>query len=127
MATALTCTDLTLRDGVLTGRIDAPAGTALPTIELVVRNEVVAVGDTRAVADTPGVHLLTLAVPSVVLTEGLVTLILRVERASETLASLPIAVGEPLSLDILAELDLLRAELDMLKRAVRRQIGLGGL
>ena len=44
-------------------------------------------------------------------------------EVGETLASLPIVIGEPIDEDILAELDLLKAEVEMLKSAMRRHLG----
>lgn len=59
-------------------------------------------------------------IPSEVLTDGVQTFLLMENATGATLDSFTIVTGEVLSDDIRAEMDLLRAELDMLKKAFRR-------
>ena len=54
------------------------------------------------------------------LAEGTQTFLFRLAGSEETLAQFTIVTGVALEDDIRAEVDLLRAELDMLKRAFRR-------
>ncbi len=59
-------------------------------------------------------------IPRDVLTDGVQTFLINEKSTGDTLDSFAIVTGEVLSDDIRAEMDLLRAELDMLKRAFRR-------
>ena len=61
-----------------------------------------------------------LALPADVLTDGIQTFILVDNLTEATLDSFTIITGEPLDDDLRGEIDLLRAELDMLKKAFRR-------
>lgn len=54
------------------------------------------------------------------LSEGVQTFIISNKADGERLASFTIVTGQPLDEDFRAEMELLRAELDMLKRAFRR-------
>ncbi|SDW80158.1 hypothetical protein [Litoreibacter albidus] len=59
-------------------------------------------------------------IPREVLTDGVQTFLINEKSTGDTLDSFAIVTGEVLSDDIRAEMDLLRAELDMLKKAFRR-------
>lgn len=67
-----------------------------------------------------GYWVVRVPVPAVTLTDGVQTFLIADQRSGETLNSFTILAGEPLSEDIRVEMDLLRAELDMLKKAFRR-------
>ena len=67
----------------------------------------------------PGKWDLRLPIPPALIADGVQTFVVR-EAGGEVLASFAIVVGEPLAQDLRAEIDLLRAELDLLKRAFRR-------
>lgn len=71
-------------------------------------------------ADGPGRWRVTVPVPVAALSEGVQTVLIRDRASGERLAVFAIVTGEPLEDDIRAEVDLLRAELDMLKKAFRR-------
>lgn len=60
------------------------------------------------------------SIPSQLLGDGVQSFLVTENGTGETLDSFTIITGEPLSDDIRAEMDLLRAELDMLKKAFRR-------
>lgn len=59
-------------------------------------------------------------IPADVLSDGVQTFLIHAKPGGEKLASFTIITGAALEDDIRAEVDLLRAELDMLKRAFRR-------
>lgn len=61
-----------------------------------------------------------LAIPHDVLTDGVQTFVITDTETGDTLDSFTIVTGEPLDDDLRGEIDLLRAELDMLKKAFRR-------
>lgn len=73
-----------------------------------------------ALPDRPHSHAVRLPIPVEALSEGVQTFLLQDEGTGVTLAHFAIATGSALDEDIRAEVDLLRAELDMLKRAFRR-------
>ena len=63
---------------------------------------------------------LRIRVPAAAIADGVQTFLIREKASGETLESFSIIAGEAVAEDIRAEMDLLRAELDMLKRAFRR-------
>lgn len=69
--------------------------------------------------DEPGQFLVRVPVPVQLLSEGTQTFVVSDAETDERLASFTVVMGQPLDEDIRAELALLRAELDMLKRAFR--------
>ncbi len=67
-----------------------------------------------------GTWLLSAAVPAGLLSDGVQTFLIRDTEDGETLAHFTIVAGEATDADMRAELDLMRSELDMLKKAFRR-------
>ena len=61
-----------------------------------------------------------IAVPAEVMNEGVQSFLICDKGTGETLAHFTIITGVAMEDDMRAEVDLLRAELDMLKRAFRR-------
>ena len=61
-------------------------------------------------------------IPAVSINEGIQTYILCDGATGETLDSFAVVTGEPLQEDLRSEIALIRAELDMLKRAFRRHV-----
>jgi len=59
-------------------------------------------------------------IPADRIADGVQTFVIRDRRADAVLASFTIIAGDALAEDIRAEMSLLRAELDMLKKAFRR-------
>ena len=70
--------------------------------------------------DSPGTWNVKIAIPPDLLSEGVQTFMIWDAATDEKLGSFTVVTGEPLEDDIRGEVDLLRAELDMLKRAFRR-------
>ena len=64
--------------------------------------------------------LVSVPIPADRISDGVQTFVIRDRRAEDILASFSIVAGDALAEDIRAELSLVRAELDMLKRAFRR-------
>lgn len=60
-----------------------------------------------------------IAIPPDLLSDGVQTFVIQTE-SGDKLASFSVVTGEPLDDDLRAEIDLIRAELDILKRAFRR-------
>ncbi|MEM6578769.1 MAG: hypothetical protein AAF678_09780 [Pseudomonadota bacterium] len=68
----------------------------------------------------PGEWLVRIPVPVDRIADGVQTFVIHDAGTGETLDSFSIVAGDALSEDIRAEVNLLREELDMLKRAFRR-------
>ena len=71
-------------------------------------------------ADAKGQWVLSFPIPSDAISDGVQTLLILDDASGDTLAHVTLIMGEVLGDDIRAETELLRAELDMLKRAFRR-------
>ncbi|WP_166417240.1 hypothetical protein [Cochlodiniinecator piscidefendens] len=67
-----------------------------------------------------GQWILRFHIPLEALTDGVQTFLITDKRSGERLGSYTLVTGQALEDDFRAEVDLLRAELDMLKRAFRR-------
>jgi hypothetical protein len=65
-----------------------------------------------------GRHAVRVPIPAAILTEGVQTVLL--QTGDTVLAQFSLIAGTPLDDDLRAEIGLLRAELDLLKRAFRR-------
>jgi hypothetical protein len=100
-------------EGVLTGATGAP-----PALEALHQGQRIEGLTVTPVPGLAGSHAVRLALPPALLSEGVQTVILR--AGDNVLHHLTLVVGVPLEEDIRAEISLLRAELDLLKRAFRR-------
>ena len=119
--TELTLTKLQISEGVWTGRLTgAPQGATPPALEITHLDQ--PVPNTRLVQDpgAPGSWTVTVPIPAAALCEGIQTILIRDGASGARLSSFAILTGEPLEDDIRTEVDLLRAELDLLKKAFRR-------
>ena len=103
-------------EGVVTART---SGAPAPDIVVSVLDRTLE-GVQLVPSDEPGAWSLRIPVPADAIGEGVQTFLIRETSGDEVLARFSIAAGEILDDDIAAELSLLRAELDMLKRAFRR-------
>ena len=101
-------------EGVLTGTETAP--------QIAVTHLAKPVGGATVTEDPthPGQFLVRVPVPVELLSEGTQTFVISEAETDARLASFTVVMGQPLDEDIRAEMALLRAELDMLKRAFRR-------
>ena len=71
--------------------------------------------------DDPSIWNVVARIPTSAITDGVQTFILRDPISGETLDSFAVISGSPVQEDMRAEMALLRAELEMLKRAFRQQ------
>lgn len=101
-------------EGVVSGSDTAPA---LAVLHL--EKPVTGVAVT-AVADRPGDWLVQVPIPAELLSEGVQTFLITEAGTGEKLQHFTVITGVAMEDDMRAEVDLLRAELDMLKRAFRR-------
>ena len=68
----------------------------------------------------PGTWALSLPIPAALLSDGVLSFVLRAPGSEVVLGTFAIVAGQPLAEDLRAEIDLLRAELELLKSAFRR-------
>jgi hypothetical protein len=96
------------------------SGTDSPALE--VRHlEVEVPGVTiTAIPDRPAEWAVRVPIPAEVLGEGVQTFLIRNRDTGETMQHFTVITGVAMEDDLRAEVDLLRSELDMLKRAFRR-------
>lgn len=106
-----------LHGGVWEGTLTGPAGAA-PVLVLRHKDEVV---PGLAVEETgPGAWAVRVPVPAHLIDDDMSTFVIVDEAAGAILASFSVFAGDHLSDELQAEVDLLRAELDLLKRAFRK-------
>lgn len=115
-----TLTKTRFREGIWEGRLTANApGNRQPRIEVTHLEQPlpdVEITENRDEAN----WLLRIPIPADALGDGVQTFLIRDAGEDETLDVITLISGETLSDDIRSEISLLRAELDMLKRAFRR-------
>ena len=87
---------------------------------LITHQEVELSGTSLEAGEHPGRWVLRVPVPVQSLKDGVQTYLVQLRESGETIGSFSIIAGEALGEDIRAEVELLRAELDMLKKAFRR-------
>jgi hypothetical protein len=114
---ALTLTKTRLLAGVWEGVLSGASGVEPPILSYRLRDEVLDGLTMRKDGDRWIVHA---AIPSDRISDGMQTFVILDSDTDEVLASFALLSGEALAEDIRAEMDLLRDELDMLKRAFRR-------
>lgn len=101
-------------EGVLSGA-DAP-----PVLEVRHLNKPVAGLAVTPVPDRPGDWLVRVPIPAELLCQGVQTFVVRDPAQDAALAHFTIVTGVSMEDDLRAEIGLLRAELDLLKKAFRR-------
>jgi hypothetical protein len=109
-----------------TGRISGGVWEAVvtaaeaPEIEALHGGRLVEGVEVQPVPAQPGRFALRVPIPAWVLNDGLQTIL--VQSGGQTVATVTLVAGQPLDGDIRVELSLLRAELDLLKRAFQRHV-----
>ena len=115
-----TLTKTRISEGTWEGLLTANASAGVqPSIEVTHLDKPIE-GVTVAKTDDAGKWSLQIKIPTSVIADGVQTLLINDTTSGETLDAVTLIAGEALADDIRAEVDLLRAELDMLKRAFRR-------
>lgn len=117
----MTLTRMRLAEGVWEGLLSARASVA-PRLRLRHRDELVGEPETVEAGEGPGGTrwLVRFQLPVDRLSDGVQTFVIEDATTGDALAHETIFAGELVDEDIRAEVSLLRAELDMLKRAFRR-------
>lgn len=103
-------------EAVLETAADAPA----PSVEVLHETSPLADVSVAPLDGQPGRWAVRVPVPATVLSEGLQLLVLHEIGQDGALARLAIVAGEAPDGDLRTEVEMLRAELDLLKRAFRR-------
>lgn len=116
----LTLTKTRLFEGVWEGALKTSEASAPePRVHVTYLGEAVA-GVALDQTKEAGLWRLRFPIPKESLSDGVQTVVITDETTDERLDTVSFIAGEALAGDLRAEIDLLRAELDMLKRAFRR-------
>ena len=116
----LALTGICLRNGTWEGRLSGAGDAgARPDIKVMYLDRPVD-GVDLSEAEQPGTWDLKIAVPSEAIAEGVQTIVIFDGSDDSKLGDFTLIAGEAAADDLRAEMELLRAELDMLKRAFRR-------
>ena len=116
----LTLTKIRMRNGVWEGRISGAGTTGVrPDIRVTLLDQPVE-GVKLTESSEPGVSSLEISVPSHAVADGVQTFLIFDGANDSKLGDFTLIAGEAVADDLRAEVELLRAELDMLKRAFRR-------
>lgn len=123
-------TSLSIRDGLWLGQLEAAAAPGRVMLTSVTRPVALA----RLKHTGPGLWMVETAIPATAITEGWQALALVADQGegmagvlpdAAILATLPVVIGSADDRALAAELALLRAELDVVKRALRRMAAQG--
>jgi hypothetical protein len=114
----LTLTKIRFRNGVWEGRITGAGAGSPPVVDVRHRDEPVS-GTTVTEADQDGEWDLRIPVPAHAIADGAQCFVIT-GGSGQTLGAFTLIAGDEASENLIAEVELLRAELDMLKRAFRR-------
>ena len=117
--TSLILTKTRMQQGVWEGLLTGASHDAAPKLDVVHQGKQVPDVTVKALEDKSGfaVHV---PIPQDAISDGMQTIIISDAGRDEQLATITLIAGEALGDDMRVEVDLLRAELDMLKRAFRR-------
>lgn len=115
--TDLTLTRTALSTGVYEAHLTLRSDRA---IDIVARHDGQDVGDVCVTRNADASYHLKITLPATLMSQGIQTMLIIDKAAHEIIDSVTIRAGDNLDEDSQAELDFLRAELDMLKRAFRR-------
>lgn len=107
-----------LRSGIWEGVLSGVSGQ--PLLEVTHLEAQVPGTSVTEIAEQPGNWAVRVPIPVEVLSEGVQSFLIHDAVSGEKLGHFTIITGVVMEDDIRAEIDLLRAELDMLKRAFRR-------
>lgn len=114
----VTLTKTRIRNGVWEGVLSGMS--SQPALDVRLLEAEIPGVTVTAVPDRSGEWAVKVPVPLSALNEGVQTFLIRDRATGETLQHFTIITGVAMEDDMRAEVDLLRAELDMLKKAFRR-------
>jgi len=117
----MTLTKIRIKEGVWHGELVLDSDEKIdPKIEVLHHDSALDGVVVRAQSEKPGHFVISVPIPANVLTDGVQTFVIMNAETEKRLNAFSIITGQPMENDIRAEIDLLREELDMLKRAFRR-------
>lgn len=118
---AITLTKTVLKSGVWHGRAarEDGAGHPAPRLSAWHADTPLDPPDVVATKET-GQWDVHLTIPASLLSDGVQTVLIRDDESGDTVEAVTLVAGDALDEDIRAEVSLLRAELDLLKKAFRR-------
>jgi len=117
--TNLVLTKTQMRQGIWEGLLTGANNGVQP--RLTVTHQGTDVPDVTVTAlDAGAGHSVRIPIPADAIADGLQTLLIEDDETDEQIGAITLMAGEALGDDLRVEVDLLRAELDMLKRAFRR-------
>jgi hypothetical protein len=114
--TEMTLTQTRIAAGVWEGVLTV-AG-EVPPLQALHQGKALEGVEVKPLPSKSGRHAVRVPIPAAILTEGVQTVLL--QTGDTVLAQFSLIAGTPLDDDLRAEIGLLRAELDLLKRAFRR-------
>ena len=109
---------LGFRAGIWEGLLSGISGKEAPRIDVMAGGA--ALPDVQVRGGGADGWILSVPIPPEMLLDGIAVFVVTDAGSGATLGQFALAVGEPAEDDLRVELGLLRAELDLLKRAVRR-------
>ncbi|WP_240790382.1 hypothetical protein [Rhodobacter sp. SY28-1] len=118
-ATKMMLVQVRIADGVWEGLLSG-ADTDAPAVAALHAGRAVEGVEVTPVPGKAGQFAVRVPIPAWALNEGVQTFVL--QSGGQTLAQFTLVAGQPLEEDIRAEVSLLRAELDLLKRAFQRHV-----
>ena len=110
--------ELGFRAGIWEGRLTGIPGDEAPRLDVTAGGA--GVPDVRVSGNGADGWVVSVPVPAAMLGDGIAVFAVSEVGSGTLLGQYALAVGDPADDDLRAELGLLRAELDLLKRAVRR-------
>lgn len=116
----MTLTKARIQAGVWEGVLTLGSQTDLPQLELTHLAKPIAGMSVEEDPDHRGQYMVRVPIPVELLSDGVQTFVISDLASGEKLTHFSVIAGQPVGDDIIAEMDLLRAELDMLKRAFRK-------
>jgi len=116
----LVLTKTRIQAGIWEGVLIAADPNATPQIEVIHLDQKLDAVVVAPDPESPGRHLVAIPIPVELMTDGVQTFLIQDAETGDKLDSFAVITGEPLEDDIRSEVDLLRAELDMMKKAFRR-------
>lgn len=117
--TNLVLTKTKMRQGVWEGILTGAEKGQTPKLDVTHEGAQVSDVDVTALEDGTG-HAISIPIPSEAISDGMQTVLILDADSDTKIGAITLMAGEALGDDMRVEVDLLRAELDMLKRAFRR-------
>lgn len=121
MSVSSTLTKKRITNGIYEGIFTNTKGTTTaPALELTLLGQSVGEVFIDQISDKNGTWLIRCKIPADTISDGVHSFLICAQGSSQIMDRFTIIAGDPLDDDLRSEINLLREELDMLKRAFRR-------